>query len=52
MITSPANPTVKRIRALRQRKAREETGHCFVEGIRLVADAARAGAVEQLVVAP
>lgn len=52
MITSPANPTVKRIRALRQRKAREEAGRCFVEGIRLVADAARASAVEQLVVAP
>ncbi len=52
MITSPANPQIKAIRALRQRKARDESGLCFVEGIRLVAEAARAGAVERLVVAP
>jgi TrmH family RNA methyltransferase len=52
VITSPANLTVKRVRSLRQRKGREETGCCFVEGIRLVAEAARAGVVEQLVVAP
>lgn len=52
MITSPANPAVKAIRALRQRKEREATGRCFVEGIRLVAEAARAGALERLVVAP
>lgn len=53
MITSAANPTVKRVRALRQRKARDETGLCFLEGIRLVAEAARSGAaLEQLVVAP
>lgn len=52
MITSPANPSVKAIRALRQRKARDEAGRCLLEGIRLVAEAARAGAVERLVVAP
>ncbi|NTU84094.1 MAG: RNA methyltransferase, partial [Chloroflexales bacterium] len=53
MITSGANPTIKRIRALRQRKARDETGLCFLEGIRLVAEAAQCGAaLDQLVVAP
>jgi RNA methyltransferase, TrmH family len=53
MITSPANPTIKQIRALRQRKAREETNQCFIEGIRLVGEAIQSGAViEQLIVAP
>lgn len=52
MITSPANPTVRQIRALRQRKEREATGLCFVEGIRQVAEALESGAVERLVVAP
>lgn len=53
LITSPSNPTVKAIRALRQRKARDERGLCFVEGIRQVAEAIRSGAaVEQLLVAP
>jgi len=53
MITSPANPTAKAIRALRQRKEREATGSFFVEGIRLVAEAAQLGApIERLVVAP
>lgn len=53
MITSGANPTVKQIRALRQRKEREATGLCFVEGIRQVAEALQSGAeVVQLVVAP
>lgn len=53
MITSPANPAVKAIRALRQRKEREASGSFFIEGIRLVAEAAQLGApVERLVVAP
>lgn len=53
MITSAANPAVKQIRALRQRKERDASGLCFVEGIRQVAEAARSGAeVAQLVVAP
>lgn len=53
VITSGANPTVKQIRALRQRKEREATGLCFVEGIRQVAEAVQSGAdVAQLVVAP
>jgi TrmH family RNA methyltransferase len=53
MITSSANPSIKSIRALRQRKEREERGLCFVEGIRQVAEALDSGAsVEQLIVAP
>jgi TrmH family RNA methyltransferase len=53
MITSAANPTVKQIRALRQRKEREAAGLCFVEGIRQVAEALQSGAeVARLVVAP
>lgn len=53
LITSPANPLIKRIRALRQRKARSESGTCFIEGIRLVAEAVALGApVELLITAP
>ncbi|MBP1468735.1 RNA methyltransferase [Candidatus Chloroploca sp. M-50] len=53
IITSPANATIKMIRSLRQRKARVASGLCFVEGIRLVTEAAEAGAeLVQLVVAP
>lgn len=52
MISSSANSTVKAIRTLRQRKAREADGLCFVEGIRLVGEAARAGAIARLLVAP
>jgi RNA methyltransferase, TrmH family len=52
MITSSANPTIKAIRALRQRKEREASGLCLLEGIRLVGEAVRAGSVERLLVAP
>jgi RNA methyltransferase, TrmH family len=53
MITSPSNSSVKQIRALRQRKEREASGLCFVEGIRQVAEALQSGAeVARLVVAP
>jgi TrmH family RNA methyltransferase len=53
MITSPANPTIKQIRALRQRKERERTGLFFVEGTRLVGEAAQLAApIEALLVAP
>lgn len=53
MISSPNNPQVKQIRALRQRKEREQSGYCFIEGIRLVGEAVQLGAeVERLVVAP
>jgi TrmH family RNA methyltransferase len=42
-ITSAANPKIKELRALRQRKAREESGLCLVEGIRAVGEAFEAG---------
>lgn len=53
-ISSPANPTIKRIRALvRQRKERERSGAFFVEGIRLVGEAIQMGAaIETLIIAP
>jgi TrmH family RNA methyltransferase len=53
MITSLSNPTIKQLRRLQQRKERERSGLCFVEGIRLVVDAVQVGApLEMLVVAP
>ncbi|MXY98486.1 MAG: RNA methyltransferase [Gemmatimonadetes bacterium] len=52
-ITSTGNPRIKAIRALSQRKRRQETGLFFAEGIRLVGEAVQTGAdVETLVVAP
>lgn len=53
MITSLANPTIKALRALRQRKARDEQGRYLIEGIRPVAEAIQCGApLDMLVVAP
>ncbi|MDQ2786663.1 MAG: RNA methyltransferase [Chloroflexota bacterium] len=53
MIESAANPLIKRIRTLAQRKGREQAGACFVEGIQAVWQAVDAGAaIETLVVAP
>lgn len=53
VIESAANPLIKRIRALEQRKGREQAGACLVEGIQPVWHAVDAGApVETLVVAP
>lgn len=50
-ITSRSNPKLKEVRALKQRKARAETGLFVVEGIRHVAEAVEAGApMEYLVV--
>lgn len=52
-IESAANPLIKRIRALAQRKGREQAGACFVEGIQAVWQAVDAGAtIETLIVAP
>lgn len=43
-LTSPSNPKLKQVRALRtQRKQRDETGLCVVEGIRHVGEALQAG---------
>jgi TrmH family RNA methyltransferase len=52
-ISSTSNASIKRIRALRQRKERERSGLYFIEGIRIVAEAIQTGAaLETLVVAP
>ncbi|MXW04586.1 MAG: RNA methyltransferase [Gemmatimonadetes bacterium] len=52
-ITSLQNPRIKAIRALSQRKRRQETGLFFAEGIRLAGEAVQTGAdVETLVFAP
>ena len=52
-ITSPNNPLVKRARALRQKKARLESGAFLVEGIHHVGEALEAGwDVETILYAP
>lgn len=43
VITSTSNPLVKQVRALRQKKARNETGQFLVEGIHHVGEAVEAG---------
>ena len=53
VITSTQNPRIKAIRALSQRKRRQETGLFFAEGIRLAGEAVQTGVdIETLVVAP
>lgn len=53
ILTSTQNPRIKAIRALSQRKRRQETGLFFAEGIRLAGEAVQTGAdIETLVVAP
>jgi len=53
LISSRNNPTVKQIRALRDRKERLRTGLFFVEGIRIVGEAAQMGSeIETVIVAP
>ena len=53
LISSSSNPLVKQIRALRQRKGRDETGLFLVEGIHHVGEAAEAGwQIETLAYAP
>jgi len=52
-ITSFANPKIKHIRKLAQKKYRKETGAFFVEGLRTVGEALQTGAaIEALVIAP
>ena len=43
LITSPANPLIKKVRALRQRKARAEMGLFIAEGLHHVGEALEAG---------
>ncbi len=53
MITSTANPTIKQIRKLREKKERLQTGLFYIEGLRIVIEALQQGAqVECLVVSP
>ena len=42
-VTSPANPAVKRIRSLQQRKYRDLTGQFMAEGLRVVTEACDLG---------
>jgi len=52
-INSPANPRIKWIRKLRDRKARQESGCFYAEGLRIVVEAAQCEVpFESLVVAP
>jgi TrmH family RNA methyltransferase len=52
MITSPANERIKWLRKLHERKARQESGLFYIEGLRIVTEAIQQGAViETLVVA-
>ena len=44
MITSFSNPKIKAIRKLEERKARQETGLFFIEGLRTVGEAIQTGA--------
>ncbi len=52
LITSAANPRVKEARALAQRKHRQATGLCVVEGLLHAGEALTAGAVVYLLYAP
>ncbi|GAB4488655.1 MAG: RNA methyltransferase [Anaerolineales bacterium] len=53
LITSPSNPLIKQARALRQKKARQESGLFLVEGILHVGQAAEAGwDIESLLYCP
>jgi TrmH family RNA methyltransferase len=53
LITSTANPRIKAIRKLRERKERQQTGLYYVEGLRIVAEALQLNAdIETLVVSP
>jgi TrmH family RNA methyltransferase len=48
VVTSLANDTVKAVRALHQRKAREETGLFLAEGLKIVAEAVELGHAPQI----
>ncbi len=53
MITSPANPTIKQIRKLSDRKERQQTGLFYVEGLRIVGEAVELGwNVASLIISP
>ena len=49
-LTSPSNPTLKRIRSLREKKFRRSQGLFLAEGLRIVAEAVEAGIVPEILV--
>jgi len=52
-ITSSANPAVKALRKLQDKKGRQESGCFYVEGLKLVGDALENGAdVRQIIYSP
>jgi len=52
-VTSPANPAVKAVRALHQKKHRAETGLFLAEGLRILSEAVDQGhAIHTLVILP
>jgi TrmH family RNA methyltransferase len=48
VITSLTNPTVKAVRALHMRKAREETGQFLAEGLKIVTEAVEQGRAPEI----
>jgi len=53
LISSSSNPLIKQVRALRERKGRDETGLFLAEGIHHVGEAVEAGwSIERLIYAP
>jgi TrmH family RNA methyltransferase len=53
LISSRNNSAIKAMCALHERKERDRTGLCFIEGIRIVGEAVQLGAkIQSLVVAP
>jgi TrmH family RNA methyltransferase len=53
IITSSSNPRIKQIRKLRERKERQESGLCYLEGLRIVGEAIQQDAsLDSVIVAP
>ena len=53
MITSPANPQIKQVRKLRDRKERQKSGLFYIEGLRIVGEAVLSGwDIEVILFAP
>jgi len=53
MITSKANPSIKEIKKLKDRKHRQSTGLFYIEGLRLVGEAVQIGArIEEIIYSP
>jgi len=48
-VTAFSNPTVKRLRSLRDKKARREEGLCLAEGLRILAEARDSGMLPEII---